>query len=111
MRAANKALHNKRKKEQFVAQFVCTHTEGQNKQLKITHLTVVALKVIVLVHRHDPEDLFTPLRHQTGGKNRDVSRVRGNGFPLHFVWTQQKCVNHQKYMRDNLIFKYASVIA
>lgn len=32
----------------------------------MTHLAVVALKVIVLVHRHDPEDLFTALRHTTG---------------------------------------------
>lgn len=35
----------------------------------MAHLTVVALKVIVLVHRHDPEDLFTALRHKTKGKN------------------------------------------
>ena len=29
----------------------------------MTHLAVVALKVIILIHRHDPEDLFTALRH------------------------------------------------
>lgn len=33
--------------------------------LGTTHLTLVALEVIILVHRHDPEDLFTALRHKT----------------------------------------------
>lgn len=42
-------------------QFLCTAA-----LVWVTHLTVVALEVIVLVHRHDPEDLFTALRHRTG---------------------------------------------
>lgn len=29
----------------------------------LTHLTLVALEVIVLVHGHDPEDLLAALRH------------------------------------------------
>lgn len=36
-----------------------------HRNLRVTHLTVVTLKMIVLVHRHDPEDLFTALRHKT----------------------------------------------
>lgn len=64
-RSATKALHDKG---------LSTITSGFLRYLKksrdkislgrIAHLTVVALKVIVLVHRHNPEDLFTALRHK-----------------------------------------------
>lgn len=37
-------------------------------------LTVVALKVVVFVHRHDPEDVFTALKEQT-----EISRAT---FPV-----------------------------
>lgn len=43
------------------------HTEevrSGNLALMIAHLTVVALKVVVLVHRHHAQDLFTVLRHK-----------------------------------------------
>lgn len=36
----------------------------QNKSSAVTYLAVVALKVVVLVHRHDPEDLLAALKHQ-----------------------------------------------
>lgn len=36
--------------------------------MKVTHLAVVTLEVIVLVHRHHPEDLFTALRQKNGEK-------------------------------------------
>lgn len=35
----------------------------------ITHLAVVALKVVVLVHRHDPEDLLAALGNKTKSSN------------------------------------------
>lgn len=38
---------------------------GTKCATKIPYLAVVALKVIILVHRHDPEDLFTALRRKT----------------------------------------------
>lgn len=71
--------------------------EGQNKfglygLKRSPHLTVVALKVIILVHRHDPEDLFTALKHRTG-QNGD--------FSMHFL----SAVKKLKFMKDKTCFE------
>lgn len=43
---------------------------------KITHLTLVALEVIVFVHRHDPEDLLAALRHKVDTSGFVLTHVK-----------------------------------
>lgn len=61
-RSATKALHDKGLST--ITSGFLRYLKKSRDKIRIAHLTVVALKVIVLVHRHNPEDLFTALRHK-----------------------------------------------
>lgn len=62
---ANKVLHNKSLRQGPNFQKYCRKWR-ESISLRSPHLTLVALKVIILVHRDHPEDLFAALKHKAG---------------------------------------------